>query len=236
MDRDPYTSALYNALNEIKKAYPDITHSFIFSENGATITRDQETKDEDMKVIMDSFDILRDKSKIIGNLQGFQINGKNSKLILSNIKDKYLVLETTRKLDETQIYAITHMIIPTILKTLETLGPTAILSQPSKKLVVDTLGGFFAGNSVEIYAETLKEWTENSHSKDSMRAHDDVKQVHIETSDGKSAYCDVKKISYSKMKGKNLIKIPKKLCKNLKIEKGDFVLVKPTVEGDAYDR
>jgi predicted regulator of Ras-like GTPase activity (Roadblock/LC7/MglB family) len=229
MDRDPYTSALHNALNEIKKAYPDIKHSFIFSENGTIITGDQETKDENMKVIMDSFETLRDKSKIIGNLQGIQINGKQSKLILSNIKDKYLVLETSEKLDKTQIYAITHMVIPTILKTLETIGPTALLSQPSKKLVVDTIGGFFAGNSVEIYAETIREWTENSNSGPHMHAHDSVKQVQIETSDGKSAYCDVKKIAYSKMKGENLIRIPKKLCKTLKIEKGDLVRVKPTV-------
>ncbi len=228
MDTDPYASALYNALNEIKKAYPDIKHSFIFSENGEFVTGDQETKDKNMKFIIESFKTLRDKSKVIGNLQGLQINGKHSKLILSNIKDKYLVLEASQKLDKTQIYAITHMVIPTILKTLESIGPTTLLSQPSKKLVVDTIGGFFAGNSVEIYAETIGEWTDNSNSDAHKRAFDSVRQVQIETSDGKSALCDVKKITDSKMKGKNLIRIPKKLCKTLKIEKGDFVVVKPT--------
>lgn len=227
MDTDQYSSALYNALNEIKKAYPDIKHSFIFSENGALITGDQETKDKNTKVIIESFETLRDKSKIIGNLQEFQINGKNSKLILSNIKDKYIVLETSQKLDKTQIYAITHMVIPTILKTLENIGPTAILSQPAKKLVVDTIGGFFAGNSVEIYAETMKEWIENSNSDARKRALHSLKQVQIETSKGKSASCEVKKITFSKMKGENMIRIPKKLCKTLKIEKGDFVIVKP---------
>jgi predicted regulator of Ras-like GTPase activity (Roadblock/LC7/MglB family) len=229
MNTDLYASALHNALNEIKKAYPDIKHSFIFSKNGVIVTDDQEIKDENMKFIIDSFETLRNKSEVIGNLQGFQINGKHGKLILSNIKDKYLVLETSEKLDKTQIYTITHMVIPTILKTFETIGPTALQSQPSKKLVVDTIGGFFAGNSVEIYAEKIKEWIENSNSGDHVYAHDNIKQVQIETSDGKSACCDVKKITYSKMKGKNLIRIPKKLCKTLKIEKGDFVRVKPTL-------
>lgn len=227
MDEDHYASALYNALNEIKKAYSGIKHSFIFSENGAIVAGDQETKDENMKFIMDSFNTLRDKSKVIGNIQGFQIYGKHSKLILSNIKDKYLVLEASEKINKTHIYTITHMVIPTILKTLETMDPIVLLHQPSKKLVVDTIGGFFAGNSVEIYAETISEWTENSNSGARIPAHYDVKQVQIETSDGKSARCDVKKITYSKMKGKNLIRIPKKLCKSLKIEKGDIVIVKP---------
>lgn len=228
MDRDPYASALQNALNEITKAYPDIKHSFIFSENGTIITGDQEVNDENMKFIISSFETLKDKSNVIGNLQSFQINSKQSKLILSNIKDKYLVLETSEKLDETQIYAITHMVIPIILKTLGIIGPTDLLTQPSKKLAVDTIGGFFAGNSVEIYAETIREWTENGNSGVRMGPNDSIKHVRIETSDGKSARFDVKKITYSKMNGKNLIRIPKKLCKTLKIEKGDFVIVKPT--------
>ena len=229
MDTNPYASALYDALNEIKKAYPDIKHSFIFSDKGALVAGDQETKDENTKFIIDSFETLRDKSKVIGNIQGFQINGKHSKLILSNIKDKYIVLETSQKLDKTQIYAITHMVIPTILKTLETMGPTALISQPSKKLVVDTIGGFFAGNSIEIYAETIREWGENGNNGTRKRTLDSIKQVEIETSDGKSALCDVKKIIDSKMKGENQIRIPKKLCKTLKIEKGDLVIVKPTL-------
>jgi predicted regulator of Ras-like GTPase activity (Roadblock/LC7/MglB family) len=228
-DTNPYASALHNALNEIKKAYPEIKHSFIFSENGTLVTGDEEIKDENMKFIIDSFKTLRDKSEAIGNLQGFHINGKNSRLILSNIKDKYLVLETSEKLDKTQIFAITHIVIPTILETLKTVGPTALLSQSSKKLVVDTLGGFFAGNSVEIYAETIKEWGKNNNSGPNIRAHNSIKQVQIETSDGKSVCIDVKKITYSKMKGKNLIRIPKRLCKTLKIEKGDSVIVKPTL-------
>jgi predicted regulator of Ras-like GTPase activity (Roadblock/LC7/MglB family) len=228
MDRDPYVGALQNALSEITKVYPDIKHSFIFSENGTIITGDQETNDENMKFIIDSFETLKDKSEVIGSLQGFQINGKQSKLILSNIKDKYLVLETSVNLDEAQIYGITHMVIPIILKTLGTIGPTDLLTQPSKKLAVDTIGGFFAGNSVEIYAETIREWAGNDNSDVRMRPNDSIKHVQIETSDGKSARFDVKKITYSKMNGKNLIRIPKKLCKTLRIEKGDFVIVKPT--------
>jgi len=231
MNRDPYAGALNNALTEIKKAYPDIKHSFLFTENGVIVTGDAETKEETMKEIIESFETLRDKAKIIGNLQGFQINGKNGKLILSNIKDMYLVLNTSKKADKTHIYAITHVIVPTVLKTLESIAPTPLHFTPPKELVADTLSGFFAGNSVQIDAETLMEWTKNTEAATTgeQNAQKSIKQVQIETYDGNSACCKVKKINDSKLKGKNMIRIPEKLCRTLEINKGDLVKVKPAL-------
>ena len=229
MNRDPYAVALNNALNEVKKAYPDITHSFIFSENGALITSDPETDEETMREVIKSFETISEKAKVIGNLQGFQVNGKNGKLILSNIKDMYLVLATSKKANKTHIYAITHVIIPTVLKTLEIITPPPTVTPP-KKLVVDTLSGFFAGNTVQIDAETLKEWTKN-HIKDALtgeqKIQESIKQVRIETFGGNKTWCKVKKINDVKLKGKNMIRIPQKVCKTLEIKKGDLVKVKP---------
>ena len=71
-----------------------------------------------------TFENLKEKTKAIGNLKGFHIIGKNGKLTLSKIKDMYLVLTTSENVDKTHIHSITHVIIPTILKTLETFAPT----------------------------------------------------------------------------------------------------------------
>ena len=38
---------------------------------------------------------------------------------------------------------------------------------------------------------------------------------------------DTKKINDVKQRGKNLIRIPEKLCRTLKVKKGEFVTVKP---------
>ena len=189
-----------------------------------------------MREVIKSFETIREKAKIIGNLQGFQVNGKNGKLILSNIKDMYLVLATSKKANKTHIYAITHVIIPTVLKTLETITPTPKITPP-KKLVVDTLSGFFTGNSVQIDAETLMEWTKNTNPrarlktavKGEQNAEEIINQVQIETFNGKSARCKVKKINDIKRKGKNLIRIPEKLCNALKLKKGELVKVKPAL-------
>jgi predicted regulator of Ras-like GTPase activity (Roadblock/LC7/MglB family) len=238
MNRDPYAIALNSALTEIKKAYPDIKNSFIFTKNGTIITGDQETDEKTMNNVLESFENLKEKAKAIGNLKSFSITAKNGKLTLSTIEDMHLLLATSKNADKNHIYSITHVIIPTILKTLETFAPTHLQVTPPKKLIVDTLSGFFAGDSVQIDTEILKDWTKNS---DDPRARvkaaitgkqmpqESVDQVHIETFDGNAAMCKVKEIDDQNLKGKNMIRIPEKLCKTLEINKGDLVKVKPAL-------
>lgn len=235
MNRDPYAIALNNALTEIKKAYPDIKNSFLFTKNGTIITGDQETDEETMNNILESFQTMKEKAKVIGNLKSFHITGKNGKLTLSTINDMYLVLATSKNADKMHIHSITHVIIPTILKTLETFVPTHLQSLPTKKLVVDTLTGFFAGDSVQIDTEILMDWTKNNDPRarlnDALTGEQDMQEiidhVRIETFGGNSTLCKVKEINDQNLKGKNMIRIPEKLCNTLEIKKGDLVKVKP---------
>jgi len=237
MNRDPYAIALNSALTEIKRAYPDIKNSFIFTKSGTIITGDQETDETTINNVLESFENLKEKAKAIGNLKGFRITGKNGKLTLSNIKDMYLLLATSKNADKSHIYSITHVIIPTILKTLETFAPTHLQVTPPKKLVVDTLNRFFAGDSVQIDTEVLRDLTKNSDPRARVKAaltgeqntQESINQVHIETFGGNVAVCKVKEISDQKLKGKNMIRIPEKLCKSLEINKGDLVKVKPAL-------
>jgi len=221
MNRDPTSIALYNALTEIKKAYPGIHHSFLFTNNGSIVTGDPETDDETVKNVLESFEDLKEKAKAIGNLKSFSINAKNGKIVLSSIEDMYLILATSEKIDDTQIYSITHVIIPIILKTMKTFTQPNLQSQSTKKLVVDTLGGFFAGDSVR--ARVKAALTGEQIPQES------IDQVEIETFGGNSIMCKVKEISDQKLKGKNMIRIPEKLCDTLEIRKGDLVKVKPMV-------
>jgi len=237
MNRDPYAIALNSALTEIKKAYPDIKNSFIFTKNGTIITGDQETDEKTMNNVLESFENLKEKAKAIGNLKSLHITAKNGKLTLSNIKDMHLLLATSKHADKNHIYSITHVIIPTILKTLETFAPTHLQFTPPKKLIVDTLTGFFAGDSVQIDAEILMDWTKNNNPRARVKAaiteeqntQESINQVQIETFGGNAAVCKVKEINDQNLKGKNMIRIPEKLCKTLEINKGDLVKVKPAL-------
>ena len=104
-----------------------------------------------------------------------------------------------------------------------------------KKLVVDTLTGFFAGDAVQIDTEILDEWTQNNDPRARVKAAitgepaipEEINQVHIETFSGNTTVCKVKEVDDQNVKGKNMIKIPEKLAKSLEITKGDMVMVKP---------
>jgi predicted regulator of Ras-like GTPase activity (Roadblock/LC7/MglB family) len=219
MNRDPHAIALNNAIPEINKAYPDIKNSFIFTKNGTVLTGDQTTDQETVNNIEESFENLKETATAIGNLESFTITTKNGKLTLSTIQDMHLLLATNKNADKNHIHSITHIIIPTILKTIETLTPTQPQITPPKKLIVDTLTGFFDRDSVQIDHETLLDWNKNNNNPSA--------QVKIETSSGKSTLCEAKEISDHRVKGKNMIRIPQKLCKTLEINKGDTVKVEP---------
>ena len=237
MNREPYAIALNSAMTEIMTAYPDIKHSFIFTKTGNIITGNQETDQNSMNNVLEAFDDLKETAKVIGDLKDFHITGKNGKITLSKIKDVYLVLAASKSADKSHVYAITHVIIPTILKTFETIDSTNLQSTSfQKKLIVDTLTGFFAGDSVQIDIETLKDWNKNTDPRARVKAaitnetmQESIDQVQIITFDGNAAVCKVKEIDDQDVKGKNVIRIPEKLCKNLEINKGDLVKVEPVV-------
>jgi predicted regulator of Ras-like GTPase activity (Roadblock/LC7/MglB family) len=260
MNRDPYVSAINNALTEIHKAYPDITHSFIFTNNGSIVTGGTDIDENTLKRVLASFENLKEKAKTIGNLKSLSINGKKGKISLSSINDMYLGLTTTDKADESQIHFITHAILPPLLKTLQSFGspsmpqnapqnapanappsgpqrfppnypqnfpqnvPTHLQSPFTKTLVVDPLSGFFDGKAVQVDEETIVYWNENNDSKKG-----DIEQVKIETANGDSSICKVKKITVGNLKGKNRVRVPAKVCNKLKLKRGDVVNVSPNV-------
>lgn len=226
MNRDPYAIALTNALAEIKKAYPDVKNSFLFTKTGSLIIKDQEIDEETTKNILASFQTIKEQTKIIGDFESFRINGKNGKLTLSTLNDMYLVLTTSKNADKTQIHSITQVILPTILKTLENIPFSHLQSPSPKKLVVDTISGFFAGNSVQIDTETLLELGEQIGEQNTEEI---FNHVRIETFSGNSTICKVKESNDQNLKGKNRIRIPEKICDTLEIKKGDVVKVKPLI-------
>jgi len=221
MDNDPYAVALKNALTEIKKICPDVSRSFIFAKDKVIVSGDAESDEETMEKTMSSFQSVAEKADSIGNLKAFYVNGKKGKVILSGVNGMYLALAASENADTTYLHSVTRVIIPTVLKLLETITPTPLpQSTPSKQLVVDTLSGFFVGDSVQIDTELLEEWAKLSNQKS-------ISDVEIEAFGGEATQCKVKEINDSKLKGKGMIRIPEKVCKTLEVKKGELVTVKP---------
>ena len=223
MDKDPYAVALNNALTEIKKMCPDVSRSFIFKKDGMIVAGDPEIDEKTMEKMIQSFQKMAEKADTIGSLKTLYVNGKKGKVILSSVNDMYLALAASKNADTTYLHSVTRVIIPTVLKLLETTTtttPTPLQSTPSKQLIVDTLSGFFVGDSVQIDTKIIEEWSKLLNQKS-------VNQVEIEAFGGKTTQCKVKEINDSKLKGKGMIRIPEKLCKTLEVKKGELVKVKP---------
>ena len=220
MDKDPYAVALKNALTEIKNICPDISRSFIFRKDGAIVAGDPETDEKTMEKMIQSFQSVAEKADTIGSLKALDVNGKKGKVLLSSVNDMYLALSVSKNADTTFLHSVTRVVIPTVLKLLETTTPTPIQSTPSKQLIVDTLSGFFVGDSVQIDLEVLEEWSELLKQKS-------IGEVEIETFGGKTAQCKAKELNDPKLNGKGLIRIPERICKLLEVKKGELVRVKP---------
>jgi len=228
MSKNAYTDALKNTLTEIKKICPDVSCSFIFTKDGTIVTGDSETAEETIQKTMYSFQSIAEKEDMIGGLKALIINGENGKVHISCINDMYLALATSKNADAAFLQAITHVLVPTVLKLLESIAPTPLQFAPSKQLVVDTLSGFFVGDSVQIDLEVLKEWSTLLNRKS-------IGEVKIEAFSGKTTQCVVREINDPKLKG--IIRIPEKICKVLEVKKGELVRVKPTeTRGDLNAR
>jgi predicted regulator of Ras-like GTPase activity (Roadblock/LC7/MglB family) len=225
MNNDPYAVALKNALTEINNICADVSRSFIFARDRVIASGDPEPDEETMKKTIDSFQSVAEKADSIGSLKAFYVNGKKGKVILSSVNDMYLALAAAENADTTYLHSVALVIIPTVLKLLETItptpptSPTPLQSEPSKQLIVDTLSGFFVGDSVQIDTELLEEWAK--------LLRESVSEVEIESVDGEATQCKVKEINDSKLKGKGMIRIPEKVCKTLEVKKGELVKVKP---------
>jgi len=222
MSKDVYAVALKSALTEIEKICPDVSCSFIFTKDGTIVAGDSEANEEKMEKTVRSFQSIVEKAEGIGGLQALLINGENGNIHLSRINDMYITLVTSENADATFLHSVTRVIFPTVLKLLESITPTptSIPQASSKQLIVDTLSGFFVGDSVQIDLEILNQWSQLLNRKS-------VGEVEIETFSGKVAKCNVKEINDSKLKGKGIVRMPERICKTLEVKNGELVKVKP---------
>ncbi|MFZ7138958.1 MAG: hypothetical protein ACOWW1_11150 [archaeon] len=250
MNRDPYATALNNALTEIQKAYPDITHSFICSEDGSIIAGETENDPKLLNKVSDSFEELKTNAKTIGSITSYSVNCEKGKLNVANVNGMYLMLATNGNADDAQIYSLSHVVIPPLMRTLQSFasqtsaprtpenGPVNaqtnfgniqtnaamhLQTQAIMNLIVNPLSGFFDGDAVQVDKKTLDDWS------DIEADGEEIQQVKIETIEGKSTICQVKKITVGNMKSKGFIRMPAKICSALNLKGGDRVNVSPNL-------
>ena len=162
MNKDLYAEALKNTLTEIRNICPDINSSFIFTKDCTIVAGDTETTDVTIRKALNSFQNIAEKAGTIGGLHNFSVDGDKGKVHISRINDMYLVTATSQNADANNLRSVTQVIVPTVLKLLESITPAPLKSaqpQQPQKLIVDTFSGFFAGDTVQVDPPLLTEWS-----------------------------------------------------------------------------
>jgi predicted regulator of Ras-like GTPase activity (Roadblock/LC7/MglB family) len=126
VNRDLRGEALKNTLIEIRNICPDINSSFIFTKDGQVMAGDTETAEITIKRALESFQSVKEKAGTIGGLHNFFVDGDKGKVHISRINNMYLVTSTSRNADASYLRSVTQVVLPTILKLLESVFPAPL--------------------------------------------------------------------------------------------------------------
>ncbi|MGQ9544728.1 MAG: hypothetical protein ACUVQX_02975 [Candidatus Bathycorpusculaceae bacterium] len=130
MDKEVYTFALKNTLNEIRNVCPDIAHIFMFTEDGEIIASDENTNEKMMVQVVDAFSGILERADKIGGVESIILEGSNGRVNVSCINNIYFLTVTSRKADINYVNTITRVIIPTVLRLLDKISPTPLKNAP----------------------------------------------------------------------------------------------------------
>jgi hypothetical protein len=94
------------------------------TKEGTIVAGDAQADETTMEKAVHSFQGVLEKVDAVGGLDTYLIEGENGKVQLSRAGDMYLTTVTSKNADLAYLPSITRVIIPTILKLLESIVPT----------------------------------------------------------------------------------------------------------------
>jgi len=136
MENDVCSFALRNTLKEITNACPDIQSIFLFKEDGEIISGEENGQEEAAVHTVDALDDILEKAETLGGIQSVILEGAKGTVNVSRMNDFYLVTVVPEKADMTYITTLINVLLPTVLKLLEKIGPAlnrGSLSEPENK-------------------------------------------------------------------------------------------------------
>ena len=123
MNNELTAFALRNTLTEIKNTCPEVSHTFLFTDNATIIARDEDTDEETATRAAESFNTLSKKADTIGGLETVTFYGNNDRVNIFSMDDFNLAIVTSKENDELQSSAVlARILIPTVLKLTEKIA------------------------------------------------------------------------------------------------------------------
>lgn len=135
MNNEAYAFALQNALTEIRNVCPDVQTSFLFDKDATVIAGDAETPEATVERVVGSLEGILEKADTIGGLNSLVIEGSKGNAHVSCVNDMYLTMITSKKADMKYLETVARVLIPTVVKLLDSLGPAPLRhTRPSHAL------------------------------------------------------------------------------------------------------
>jgi hypothetical protein len=249
MSTEACTIALKNTLNEIRNVCPDISHSFVFRENGEILAEDDNTSEVSVNSAQETFRALVERATAVGGIESATFRSKDYKVNIMRFDDLYVTTISSNGTDEKTISSLTRVMIPTTLKIVQNIYPsiknspreTAFKSEQkickpelvapefqASEFKVENLtlfGGFMIDpETAYIDSALIVQWAE-------MYGDRPIKQIILEASStGKTTQCKFQPFKGEKYENKGIVQLSDKIQTALNIKKGAKVLIKPVLE------
>src|SRR3972149_1416458 len=122
MNNELYAFALRNTLTEIRNACPDVSHTFIFKNDGKLIVHDEDTDEETANRAADALTALHNGADTVGGLESATFYGDNNRINVLRINDLYLATIGSKEADEEYSYTLARILVPTVLRLTEKIS------------------------------------------------------------------------------------------------------------------
>ncbi|UCG37099.1 MAG: roadblock/LC7 domain-containing protein [Candidatus Bathyarchaeota archaeon] len=133
MSKETYEFALENALSEIRNVCPEVQSSFILNKEAELIAGDKQTVETTLDRAVGSLEGIMEKADAIGDLDALTIEGSKGNVHITCINDMYLTIISSRKADVKYVQTIARVLIPTVMKLLDSLSPTPLRQSPPSR-------------------------------------------------------------------------------------------------------
>jgi hypothetical protein len=138
MSTEECVLVLQSTLNEIKNVCPQVSHAFIFNQGRDILAKDTDTDETTANNTIEAFQAINKKAKHSGGLDSVSFEGEDSRASIFRVNNFYLATVSSKEADERTLFALTRVIVPTVLRLVEIIQPR-LANVPTNPIAEDNI-------------------------------------------------------------------------------------------------
>jgi hypothetical protein len=123
MNDDLQAYALKNAVDEIKNACPDVSHTFIFKNNGTILARDKNTDEETAATAIKALNAVAKVADAAGGFESATFYSANDRVKVFKINDYRVAMVGSEEPDSENSTCLARVLVSTVVKLAKKISP-----------------------------------------------------------------------------------------------------------------